>query len=78
MNDPVLNRKLFRHQAQIIHKQIPKYQYGGGIPANPWSLQGLSQSFASSQAAAQKHFQGAITLANRVGESWEFPLQKTT
>ena len=30
MNDPVLNRKLFRHQAQIIHKQIPKYQYGGG------------------------------------------------
>ena len=26
MNDPVLNRKLFRHQAQIIHNQIPKYR----------------------------------------------------
>ena len=32
MNDPVLNRKLFRHQAQIIHKQIPKLQQGGA----PW------------------------------------------
>ena len=62
MNDPVLNRKLFRHQAQIIHNKIPKYQYGGGIPADPWSLKGLSQSFSSSQAAAQKHFQGANKL----------------
>ena len=32
MNDPVLNRKLFRHQAQIIHKQVPKLQQGGA----PW------------------------------------------
>ena len=32
MNDPVLNRKLFRHKAQIIHKQIPKLQQGGA----PW------------------------------------------
>ena len=39
MNDPVLNRKLFRHQAQIIHKQIPKLQQGGA----PWytNVQGL-------------------------------------
>ena len=29
MNDPVLNRKLFRHQAQIIHNKIPKLQEGG-------------------------------------------------
>ena len=29
MNDPVLNRKLFRHKAQIIHNQIPKLQQGG-------------------------------------------------
>ena len=56
MNDPVLNRKMFRHQAQIIHNKIPKYQYGGGIPADPWSLKGLSQSFASQQAAAQAHW----------------------
>ena len=59
MNDPVLNRKLFRHQAQIIHNKIPKYQYGGGIPADPWSLKGLSQSFASQQAAAQAYFKNA-------------------
>jgi len=32
MNDLVLNRKLFRHLAQIIHKQIPKLQQGGA----PW------------------------------------------
>ena len=62
MNDPVLNRKLFRHQAQIIHNKIPKYQYGGGIPADPWSLKGLSQSFASQQAAAQAYFKNANKL----------------
>ena len=62
MNDPVLNRKLFRHQAQIIHNKIPKYQYGGGIPADPWSLKGLSQSFASQQAAAQAYFKNSNKL----------------
>ena len=56
MNDPVLNRKLFRHQAQIIHNKIPKYQYGGGIPANPWSWPGMKQSLASQQAAAQAYW----------------------
>ncbi len=50
---------MFRHQAQIIHNKIPKYQYGGGIPADPWSLKGLSQSFASQQAAAQAYFKNA-------------------
>ena len=29
MNDPVLNRKMFRHAAQIKHNQIPKLQQGG-------------------------------------------------
>ena len=28
MNDPVLNRKMFRHAAQIKHNRIPKYQTG--------------------------------------------------
>ena len=39
MNDPVLNRTLFRHQAQIIHNKIPKLQQGGA----PWytNVQGL-------------------------------------
>ena len=32
MNDPVLNRKMFRHAAQIKHNQIPKLQQGGA----PW------------------------------------------
>ena len=39
MNDPVLNRKLFRHQAQIIHNKIPKYKLGGG-PTGPFTPQG--------------------------------------
>ena len=30
MNDPVLNRKMFRHAAQIKHNRIPKYQTGTG------------------------------------------------
>ena len=38
MNDPVLNRKMFRHAAQIKHNRIPKYQTGtppGGVTP-PW------------------------------------------
>ena len=30
MNDQVLNRKMFRHAAQIKHNRIPKYQTGTG------------------------------------------------
>ena len=30
MHDPVLNRKMFRHAAQIKHNRIPKYQTGTG------------------------------------------------
>ena len=43
MNDPVLNRKLFRHQAQIIHNKIPKYQTGGG-PQSPFTATGFQQA----------------------------------
>jgi len=79
MNDPVLNRTLFRHQAQIIHNKIPKYQTGGG-PGNPWSLAGLKQSFASSQAGAQKYFQGhdkLKLLASALGPGKFFKGAKT-
>ena len=50
MNDPVLNRKLFRHQAQIIHKQIPKLQQGGA----PWygSAEGIRGAW---QAGPGRH-----------------------
>jgi len=43
MNDPVLNRKLFRHQAQIIHNKIPRYQYGGP-PQSPFTATGFQQA----------------------------------
>jgi len=56
MNDPVLNRTLFRHQAQIIHKQIPKYAQGG----DAWYKMGAE--FKAKQAAAQKYFKGADKL----------------
>ena len=56
MNDPVLNRKLFRHQAQIIHNQIPKFQEGG----DAWYK--LGKQFTEKQAAAQKYFKGADKL----------------
>ena len=46
MNDPVLNRKLFRHQAQIIHNKIPKYQYGGP-PQSPFTATGFQQAAGS-------------------------------
>jgi|ETNvirnome_2_130_1030620.scaffolds.fasta_scaffold02791_2 hypothetical protein len=58
MNDPVLNRKLFRHKAQIIHNKIPKYQYGGP-PQSPFTPTGFKQSLAARQAAAQAHFKNA-------------------
>jgi hypothetical protein len=61
MNDPVLNRKLFRHQAQIIHNKIPKYQYGGP-PQSPFTPTGFKQSLASQQAAAQAYFKNANKL----------------
>jgi hypothetical protein len=50
MNDPVLNRKLFRHKAQIIHKQIPKLQQGGA----PWygSAEGIRGAW---QAGPGRH-----------------------
>ena len=50
MNDPVLNRKLFRHKAQIIHNKIPKYQYGGP-PQSPFTPVGFGQSLKTVQAA---------------------------
>jgi len=43
MNDPVLNRTLFRHQAQIIHNKIPRYQYGGP-PQSPFTATGFQQA----------------------------------
>ena len=61
MNDPVLNRKLFRHQAQVIHNKIPKYQYGGP-PQSPFTPTGFKQSLASRQAAAQAYFKNANKL----------------
>jgi len=61
MNDPVLNRKMFRHQAQIIHNKIPKYQYGGP-PQSPFTPAGFKQSLASQQAAAQAYFKNANKL----------------
>ena len=56
MNDPVLNRKLFRHQAQIIHNQIPKFQEGG----DAWYKMGAE--FKAKQAAAQKYFKNTNKL----------------
>ena len=50
MNDPVLNRKMFRHAAQIKHNQIPKYQIGtppGGVPQSPFTMGGLQQAAGS-------------------------------
>ena len=43
MNDPVLNRTLFRHQAQIIHNKIPKYKIGGP-PQSPFTATGFQQA----------------------------------
>ena len=50
MNDPVLNRKMFRHAAQIKHNQIPKYQIGtppGGVPQSPFTMGGMQQAAGS-------------------------------
>ena len=46
MNDPVLNRKMFRHTAQIKHNQIGKYQTGG-IPQSPFTMGGMQQAAGS-------------------------------
>ena len=46
MNDPVLNRKMFRHTAQIKHNQIGKYQTGG-IPQRPFTMGGMQQAAGS-------------------------------
>ena len=56
MNDPVLNRKMFRHAAQIKHNRIPKYQTGtppGGVTP-PWytSASGLKGAW---QAGPGRH-----------------------
>ena len=61
MNDPVLNRKLFRHQAQIIHNKIPKYQYGGP-PQSPFTPTGFAQatSLKNIQAANPGMFNPAM------------------
>ena len=53
MNDPVLNRKLFRHKAQIIHNKIPKYQTGGP-PQSPFTAGGFQQ--ATGSALARRSF----------------------
>ena len=47
MNDPVLNRKMFRHAAQIKHNQIPKYQTG----TPPEGLRIPGASFAKGTAS---------------------------
>ena len=54
MNDPVLNRKMFRHAAQIKHNQIPKYQIGGGVPQSPFTMGGIQQ--AASSAIPRRNF----------------------
>jgi len=41
--DEVLNRKLFRHKAQIAYKKVQGLQIGGP-PLDPFSLEGIQQS----------------------------------
>jgi len=56
MHDPVLNRKMFRHAAQIKHNRIPKYQTGtppGGVTP-PWYTTGAGLKGAW-QAGPGKH-----------------------
>ena len=44
--DEVLNRKLFRHRAQILHGKVQGLQLGGP-PKSPFTLEGLQQSLIS-------------------------------
>jgi len=44
--DEVLNRKLFRHRAQIMHNRVQGLQFGGP-PKDPLTLEGLKQSIMS-------------------------------
>ena len=44
--DEVLNRKLFRHRAQILHGKVQGLQLGGP-PKPPFTLEGLRQSVAA-------------------------------
>ncbi len=44
--DEVLNRKLFRHKAQILHNKVQGLQLGGP-PKSPFTLEGLRQSVAA-------------------------------
>jgi len=44
--DEVLNRKLFRHRAQILHNKVQGLQLGGP-PKSPFTLEGLRQSVAA-------------------------------
>jgi len=71
MHDPVLNRKMFRHTAQIKHNRIPKYQTGTGpeglrIPgasfpkgtaSNPYKINPLKT--AAWLMSPGKYFKGA-------------------
>jgi hypothetical protein len=41
--DEVLNRKLFRHKAQITYKKVQGLQIGGP-PQSPFTPQGFGQS----------------------------------
>ena len=56
--DEVLNRKLFRHRAQILHGKVQGLQVGGP-PKSPFTLEGLQQSLMSriSQPPAPLGFQ---------------------
>ncbi len=44
--DEVLNRKLFRHRAQILHNKVQGLQLGGP-PKDTFTLEGLKQSLIS-------------------------------
>lgn len=48
--DDILNRKLFRHKAQIAKGQVIKRQTGGmsGPPKSPYTMEGLGQAFRTS------------------------------
>ena len=48
--DEILNRKLFRHKAQILKGEVIKRQVGGmsGPPQSPFTLTGIKQAFQTS------------------------------
>ena len=45
--DDILNRPLFRHKAQVIHKKVQKYVIGGP-PTSPFSSVGIAQAWQAS------------------------------